>query len=141
VRLASSRWTLFSVQDGSEESLAVRLDDVPERIRAAAVRLQLRDEIWAEQRRHREQLQATLDEQKALKEAELEKLAQFEDMAQCLERAARLRALGAALESSKTLPPDQATAQLEWLRNAADWLDPTVGRHWPVVDDAELVRS
>ena len=79
-----------------------------------------------------------LDEQKALKEAALEKLGQFEDMARRRERAARLRALAAALESSKALSPEQATAQLEWLRNAADWLDPTVRGYWAVMGDAEL---
>ena len=76
-----------------------------------------------------------------MKEAELEKLGKFENMAHRLERAARPRALGAALESSKALPPDQSTAQLEWLRNAADWLDPTVRKRWAALDDAELVCS
>ena len=80
----------------------------------------------------------------------------FEELALKLERARRLRVLAAALSSTRHAATpdsegggeepgngagDSAQAAVEggnddaqWLLNAADWLDPTVRKHWSVVD-------
>lgn len=57
------------------------------------------------------------------------------------ERAARLRRFANVLDESGCIDPSKAQPALNWLRNAAEWLDPTVRRHWPAVDDVEGAPS
>lgn len=139
VQVPDWRWTEFTVQDGSETPLAERLAEVPARMQEVALRIRLRDEIRTEERDQAETRRAALARQEALKAAELAKLAKFEGLADRLERAGRLRVLTAALQASKVFPEDSEVRELTWLRTAADWLDPTVQVHWPVVDDAHVL--
>ena len=153
-------WVALSMFDAARIPLAERIADFPMKLQLAALRLRLRDEVREESRigfKHRADFRA---EREALKHAALAKLGAFEEMALKLERARRLRVLAAALSSTRdTATPDSegggeepgngagdgagdgAQAAVEggnddaqWLLNAADWLDPTVRKHWSVVD-------
>jgi hypothetical protein len=129
------RSTEFTVQDGSEQPLADRIHDVPLQLRECALKHQLREVLRAEERKREEARRDEHRKKVERKSKELEKLKQYEEAADQLARARRLRELAAALESSGKLAPSEAPEKLEWIHNAADWLDPTVGMHWPVVDD------
>ncbi len=39
-----------------------------------------------------------------------------------------------ANQADRPAHPEEPTEEAEWIRNAADWLDPLVDRHWPKVD-------
>lgn len=63
----------------------------------------------------------------------LERLKQIEDLAAQLERANRLRRLADEFESQGLVAAD-GVVDAEWIRRAADWLDPTIARRWVEVD-------
>lgn len=136
VKVPRYRWTEFTLQDGFDAPLAERISDVPAKMLRAALRMRVRDEVRAEESQRAEQARRTLVQRRAVKEAELAKLAEFEDWAQRMERAARLRSLANALEHANAADAFGGPDQMRWLRDAADWLDPTVLRSWPEVDEA-----
>lgn len=156
VKPVGLNWVALSMFDAARTPLGERIADFPMKLQLAALRLRLRDEVREESRigfKHRADFRA---EREALKHAALAKLGAFEEMALKLERARRLRVLAAALSSTRdAATPDSegggeepgngagdgAQAAVEggnddaqWLLNAADWLDPTVRKHWSVVD-------
>ena len=70
----------------------------------------------------------------SLSDAELAQLEKAEKKAAKWRRAQELRAYAGALESAKVDPSNELATNVAWLRNAADWLDPLVGKKWPAVD-------
>jgi hypothetical protein len=80
-----------------------------------------------------------LEEKAAVKRAQLDKLEKVEKLADRYDRATKLRSFAQTLEACGRNSPAGTTTSLEWMRDAADWLDPTVGRHWPEVDDAGTI--
>jgi hypothetical protein len=112
-----------------------RLDGVVELMWTKAVELQVRRKMreedhqrWEEQRQQKYELERKRDKQ-------LERLKKTEELANQWERAARLRAYAAAINAAAvdTLDSEDA-AEIAWIQNAADWLDPLVRKRWPDVD-------
>jgi hypothetical protein len=70
---------------------------------------------------------------------ELECLQSTEQLADLWLRAQRLREYAAALEACPqdilASEPADRGSRVEWIRNAADWMDPLVNKVWPAVDD------
>lgn len=129
------RTTQLTLQDGAQEALADRLLSLPQRLMECATKRKLREDIRAEEQRRTEERREAHQRKLETKRRELEKLKHYEDLANQLERASRLRRLAEVLQGSGVLAGDQAEAKLAWIRNAADWLDPAVDKHWPEVDD------
>jgi hypothetical protein len=63
----------------------------------------------------------------------LERLKEVEEWSTKLERANRLRSLADRVQAEKLSSKD-GVIDTEWIRRAADWLDPTVVRRWDDVD-------
>lgn len=118
---------------GTATSLRERIGEVLPLLctRAAMIRVrtQMRDE-------EHERWQAAWRQRQALAEKrdrELERLKEIEQEATDWRRAARLRQYADALEQGAGSDPTLAK-DVSWIRNAADWLDPLTGTHWPAVD-------
>lgn len=127
----------FSIQDDADAPLITRFSGLPERLRETALKARLYKDIRREEEVRTYERQRLLRERQDAAKGELEKLATYERMADKYERAARLRQFADVLDKSGYLTPAKAQASLTWLRNAAEWLDPTVRQHWPTVDDVE----
>lgn len=134
VREASHNWNRFTVAETANRPLAERLENFPELLKAEATRLRLQDEKREESSRQYPAAEAKRAEQRTHRKAELEKLERFENMATRLVRAQRLRELATILGTARSLDGADPAAKLQWLAEAADWLDPTVKRFWPGVD-------
>ena len=71
----------------------------------------------------------------ATRSAELERLKQTEDRVQRWHRAELLRGYAHALEAkTRQSKVHQGALTAAWIRNAADWLDPLIGKRWSEVD-------
>lgn len=123
---------LLSVTDGTT-AIETRLESVIPTLMQKAVELRVRREMrdeehlrWQAAQERREALEVRRDE-------ELERLEQTEKWIADWKRAADLRAFAAALESGAQ-SEDNPAAEVAWIRNAADWLDPLVDKRWPDVD-------
>jgi hypothetical protein len=128
-------------RDGAEK-LEQKLGPAVEAFRRCAIAQHVaREESDAAARRRAEE--ERIRQQRAeIAENELSRLRRFESLAKQLERANRLRLLADALESAQVRIvegkgqqlSDAEVKQPEWLRRAADWLDPTKPNNWPAVD-------
>ena len=127
----------FSIQDGSDAPLISRLSELPQRMRETALKARMWKEVRREEQERSYERQRLLRERQDAAKAELEKLAAYERMAERYERAEKLRRFADVLDKTGYLDPLKAHASLTWLRNAAEWLDPTVRQNWPAVDDVE----
>ncbi|MEZ0604928.1 hypothetical protein ACAX43_22595 [Paraburkholderia sp. IW21] len=103
------------------------------RLREPAIRRQVQTELNAERRVIAEAKAAEQQRQAKLRRQALERFKYVEDRAVKLERATRLRSLADEFESNGLSSTD-GVIDAEWIRRAADWLDPTVVRRWDVVD-------
>ena len=71
----------------------------------------------------------------ATRSAELERLKQAENRVQRWHTAELLRGYAHALEAeTRQSKLHQGALTAAWIRNAADWLDPLMGKRWPEVD-------
>jgi len=125
----------LTLQDGPQAPLAECLQPLVPRLLEAALKHKLREQVRAEERQRAEERRVAHQRLIDAKRAQLEKLKHYEALADQFERARRLRGLAEALDASKTMSDESGQAKLVWIRNAADWLDPTVEKHWPEVDD------
>jgi len=126
VRAEGAYSPLLTLADGSTP-VETRLEIVlPELIRKAVeltIERQMQEEGRERQRIEREEREQIL----AGRRAELERLTKIERKVALSHRAAKLRAY------ADSLPP-AAAVESAWIRNAADWLDPIIDKHWPEVD-------
>lgn len=129
-------WPEFSVVDGTSKPLHERIGEVPEKLIQAALFRKAQTEHWEEQSRRAEAHRRMLAEKAEVRRLALAKLESFEKLALDADRATSLRNLSALLEANRESSPYATPENLAWIRNAADWLDPLVKRHWPEVDDA-----
>ncbi len=128
----------FSIVDATDALVHERIGEVPSKLMEFAVVQKSHRDHWAELERKSAERQRLLAEKARARDAELSKLASFEKLALDIERAGRLRGLVAALSIAAAPGGKQYDhATLDWISNAADWLDPMVRRHWPAVDDAQ----
>ena len=71
----------------------------------------------------------------ATRSAELQRLKQAENRVQRWHTAELLRGYAHALEAeTRQSKLHQGALTAAWIRNAADWLDPLMGKRWPEVD-------
>lgn len=131
------RTVQFAVQDSANAPLHERIEEIPAKLREAALREKLLREIRAEEQSKDDERRAAHARKVELKRKQLDRLKQFEEAAVEAERAARLRALASAMEDSGLYADEAGREKVDWIRNAADWLDPIIGKHWPVVDDVK----
>jgi len=145
--LSSTDSVLQRVHDG-QEKLENKLGEVITAYRRAAVeQLIAREEAEAAARRF-EEAERIRKERAQIADKQLHRLRTFETLAKQLERAQQLRHLADALERAGVVlvsedddvEKEQSKGQLgqvAWLRRAADWLDPTIRKHWPEVDGGD----
>jgi hypothetical protein len=127
----------FSVKDGSDTPLADRIAEVPVKLQERALKEKLRQDVRAEERIREEERREAHARKVEAKREQLERLKHFEEAAMQAEKVARLRSLAQAMETSGQFVDAEGQEKLDWIRNAADWLDPIVNKHWPVVDDVK----
>lgn len=111
-------------------------------IQGYAAEIRVDRELAAEQRKRDEEARRVLERRREIADKELQRLREFEQEAEQYERAERLRTYATALERLRAATSDEASSaagdqeDVEWIRAAADWLDPLVARAWPLVDEA-----
>lgn len=135
VMLLENKYRAFTMRPSRSRKLEDWLPELPIRCanlaRETKVRRQLDEERrLAEQKRQMEDHQLAERRRKAL-----ERLASIEKKVERWTRAERLRSFANAYEAFGEMGVEQR-AYLDWVLNAADWLDPLVRQHWPEVDDA-----
>ncbi len=126
IRAEGAYSPLLTLRDGRvqiETRLEIVVPTLMQKATELTIERQMRDE---EEERERVEWEER-DKIIAGRNAELERLAQIEKNAARLNRAAKLRAYADAL-------PPAASDEAAWIRNAADWLDPIIDKHWPEVD-------
>ena len=126
----------FTIPDVTTDLFSKRIAELPHRLRLRALRDKLDDDIEREAEERANKRRQLLEEKAAVKRAQLDKLERVEKLADRYNRAAKLRSFARTLEACGRNSPAGTQTSLDWIRDAADWLDPTVGRHWPEVDDA-----
>jgi hypothetical protein len=105
------------------------------RVEALSLTKKIEDQLQYEKRMERERKTKIWETEKARKDALLKQLESYEQMARNLDRAESLRRLAEkilALASTQPLSKEEHIAHLIVM---ADWLDPTVAKRWPEVDD------
>jgi len=127
----------LTIQDGSDAPLADRIGDLPLKLQERALKEKLRQDVRSEERKREEARREAHARKVQAKREELERLKHFEEAASQAERAARLRSLAATMQASGQYDDAEGQDKVVWIRNAADWLDPVVNKHWPVVDDVD----
>lgn len=135
VRHKEHRSTEFTIVDAAQLALAERIESVPLRMKEVALKDKLRRELREEERRQYEERRQAHQKLVAIKREELDRLKHYEELADQLQRAHRLRELADGMERSGGFSHEEGVEKVTWIRNAADWLDPLVGKAWPVVDD------
>ena len=118
----------LQVLDAAKVQLCERIVDLPMKLRQVALRLRYRADVREEVRLASLMTRKIMADRETQRSAALQKLAAFEDMAAKLRRAQQLRELAAAMEAANRATAGAVAEELQWLRDAADWLDPTVRR-------------
>jgi hypothetical protein len=134
--------TAFSISDGAREPLEKRLGRLASRMLAKAAEAKVRQEMSEEDNRRWQAEAARREVQERRKAAALARLETAESNASAWRRAQELREWASALESEAASrvvagdPPDteKVTAEANWIRRAADWLDPLVQGRMPLAD-------
>jgi hypothetical protein len=131
---------VLSFLDSVKARLEARLGDVPLALSRVSTVAKAKAEFAEEQRLARKARDVERIARIALRIKELELLRVTEDLANRFRRAEDLRSYGKALErqcfENSPLDAPSLAARLSWIKQAADWLDPTTCSHWPEVDDA-----
>ncbi len=126
IRAEGAYSPLLTLADGSapiEARLEIILPALVSKAAELTIDRQMRNEERERERIERDERETII----AGRNSELERLAQVERKITRWDRAAKLRLYADAL-------PSAAAAEAAWIRNAADWLDPLVDKHWPTVD-------
>ncbi|MFM0009189.1 hypothetical protein [Paraburkholderia sediminicola] len=134
VTAPNSSYELAKIGDSRSASVETKIVAFIGRLRELSIRRRVKAEIDAKRRVIAE---AKASEERRLAEIRrkaLERLKQVEEWATQLERANRLRSLADKFQTEK-LSSSDGVVDAEWIRRAADWLDPTVDRHWDDVDE------
>jgi len=125
----------FSVTDGVSR-IENRLDRFVQRVWTKAAERNVRDQMREEEHQRWEGSWARRKAQEEAHQAELDRLEKTEKTVQQWHRARLLReyadALGKNEQDGKTA---ERLADVAWIRDAADWLDPLVAKVSPDVGD------
>jgi hypothetical protein len=127
------RYELAKIGDSRTASVEGKVVAFINQLRELVIRRRVQDEINAERRVVAEAKAAEERRQADMRRKALERLKEVEEWATKLERANRLRSLADRFQAEK-LSSNDRVIDAEWIRRAADWLDPTVVRRWDDVD-------
>lgn len=120
------------MRDGVREPFEGKIARLPAKLAERRVREQVQAEIREEQNRRWEEESRRRGELRARRDEALQQLQEAERDAARWRRARELREYAMAYERAF---PDE-TAEVAWLKRAADWLDPLREVSWPEIDDA-----
>ena len=128
--------TLVTCRDG-RAPLEQRLSDVLPRLWRKIAELQVQAALRTEEQERWRQAAMRREALEARRSAALARLKQAEESASQWRRANWLREYAGALEGflSRNTAAEPATAEITWLRSAADWLDPLVRSPWSDMED------
>jgi hypothetical protein len=129
----------LTASDGTQSKLNERISDLVERVWTKAVEKNVKSQMQKEESERWRVAEAHRAERRAARQAEMDRLGETEKRVQQWHRAILLRqyadALNVADESShRDSKPMERSNEVAWIRNAADWLDPLIEKHWPLVD-------
>jgi hypothetical protein len=130
-----SRYELAKIGDSRTASVENKVVAFINRLRELVIRRRVQAEINAERRVVAEAKAAEDLRRAEIRRKAFERLKEVEEWATKLERANRLRSLADRVQAEK-LSSNDGVIDAEWIRRAADWLDPTVVRRWDDVDGA-----
>lgn len=126
-------YELAKTGDSQSAPVETKVEAFIVRLRELAIRRKVQAEISAERKVIAEAKAAEDRRLAAIRGKALDRLKEVEEWAAKLERANCLRSLADKFEAEK-LASNDGVIDTEWIRRAADWLDPTVVRHWDDVD-------
>ena len=130
-----------TLRDGREK-LEAKLETAITLYQQLAIEQRLAREAAEAAARQRAEEQRIMEARRQVADRHLTHLKDAETCARQYERAVRLRNYALALEragdriNEDTAKAKRLLAEVEWLRHAADWLDPTIDAAWPEVDGA-----
>ena len=130
--------TFLTASDGVRAPLEQRLENLIPRLWTAVAQHRVKAQILAEEHARWQQQWARRQAWEAKRSVELDRLKTTEERAQRWHRAAELRHYADALEragADGSAADQTSKKELDWIRNAADWLDPLVRKHWAAVDE------
>lgn len=128
-----SSYELAKIGDIRTASVETKVVAFIVRLRELAIRRRVKAQIDAKRQVIAEAKVAEGRRRAEIRMKALDRLKQVEEWASKLERANRLRSLADKFETEK-LSSNDGVIDAGWIRRAADWLDPTVIRHWDDVD-------
>jgi hypothetical protein len=128
-----SSYELAKIGDSRTASVETKIVAFIGRLRELSIRRRVKAEIDAKRQDIAEAKAAEERRRAEIRRAALDRLKQVEEWATQLERANRLRRFADTFETEK-LASNDGVIDAGWIRRAADWLDPTVVRHWDEVD-------
>ena len=128
-----SSYELAKIGDSRTASVETKIVAFIGRLRELSIRRRVKAEIDAKRQVIAEAKAAEERRQAEIRREALDRLKQVEEWAIKLERANRLRSLADKFQTERLSSTD-GVIDAGWIRRAADWLDPTVVRHWDEVD-------
>ncbi|MBB5441583.1 MULTISPECIES: hypothetical protein [unclassified Paraburkholderia] len=128
-----SNYELAKIGDGRSAFVETKIVAFIGRLRELSIRRRVKAEIDARRQVIAEAKAAEERRQAELRTQALKRLKHVEEWVTQLERANRLRSLADKFQTEK-LSSNDGVVDAGWIRRAADWLDPTVGRRWDDVD-------
>ena len=133
--LNSHRKRVIEIADAVNAPLGDRIEQVPARMHALALQRMLDWERHKLVSIREVEARAVTARKAAVKREQLARLEEFEAVASEVWRAERLRRLAAAMKDSGRFESESGRDQINWIQNAADWIDPVIKKRWPEVDD------
>ncbi|TDY24589.1 hypothetical protein B0G81_5028 [Paraburkholderia sp. BL6665CI2N2] len=129
----NSSYELAKTGDSRSASVETKVVAFIGRLRELSIRRRVKVEIGAKRQVIAEAKAAEGRRRAEMQMKALDRLKQVEEWATKLERANRLRSLADKFETER-LSSNDGVIDAEWIRRAADWVDPTILRHWDEVD-------
>jgi len=126
-------YEIAKIGDGRRTRVEDKVADFVIRMRDLAIRRRVKVELTAERRILAEARAAEQRQRAEIRRIALERLKEVEELAMRLDRANRLRNLASIFEN-ESLSSEDGVVDAQWIRRAADWLDPTVAAQWDDVD-------
>ncbi|ANB73623.1 hypothetical protein AYM40_15605 [Paraburkholderia phytofirmans OLGA172] len=128
-----SSYELAKIGDSRSASVETKIVAFIGRLRELSIRRRVKAEFDAKRQVIAEAKAAEGRRRAEIRMKALDRLKQVEEWAIKLERANRLRILADKFETEK-LSSNDGVIDAEWIRRAADWVDPTILRRWDEVD-------
>lgn len=129
----NSSYELAKTGDSRSASVETKIVAFIGRLRELSIRRRVKAEIDAKRQAIAEAKAAEDRRRAEIRRKALDRLKEVEEWAAKLERANRLRNLADEFQTEK-LSSSDGVIDANWIRRAADWVDPTILRRWDEVD-------